>query len=69
MENLGKVVAKLDRQLVPKMEDTLASYDSSSEAYRQLVRTLEQLQSAANALRDLADELERAPEALIRGKR
>ena len=69
MEDLGNVVAKLDQQVMPKMADTLASYDNSSEAYRQLVRTLEELQAAADALRDLADELERAPEALIRGKR
>ena len=69
MENLGHAVEKLDQQIMPKMADSLASYDSSSEAYRQLVRTLEELQSAADALRELANELERAPEALIRGKR
>ena len=68
MENLGTVATRLNDQLLPKMRDSLAGFDQSSEAYRQLVLTLEELQAAAKSLRELADELERSPESLLRGK-
>ena len=68
MQNLGAAATRLNEQLLPRVENTLADFDQSSEAYRQMVITLEELQSAAKSLRELADELERAPESILRGK-
>ena len=68
MQSLGAATARLNEQLLPKMQESLEGFDQTSEAYRQLVMTLEELQSAARSLRDLADELERSPESLLRGK-
>ena len=77
------LVAKLDTQVEPvraELVQTLHSFHDAAESVRKLlgpqsglgeeaVRTLRQVTETAESLQQLADFLERNPNALIRGKR
>ena len=60
------------RSALDQARDTLrtaqAVIQPESRLYHETIQTLEELQAAAAALRQLADLLERQPEALIQGK-
>lgn len=68
IERLNLTIDKFDQRVIPKLERVLQDYDSSSAMHNQIMLTLEEMQSATAAIRALADELERAPESLLRGK-
>lgn len=68
VERFNGIATDFDERLIPKLENTLGGYDSSSLLYTQMVNTLEEMQSASAALRALAEELEQSPEAILRGK-
>ena len=60
------------REIPEELKSTLAAakfqlHGESTEAY-QLNRTLKEVESAARALREFLDALEKKPESLIRGK-
>ena len=67
--SIDRLVGDINAELIPKFQDTLRSYDQHSAVYQQLAKAVAEVEAAAVAVRALAEELERAPESLIRGKR
>ncbi len=80
LQHTDKLITRLDREVVPELADTLrdarkaldqANKVLASDApMQQEVRdTLREVGRAASAVRNLADLLERQPEALLKGKK
>mgnify|MGYP001812452000 FL=1 len=71
-EQLGTEVGPSLTQTLQETERTVASVrelvDADSATTRETQRLLIELGEAARSIRDMADYLERNPEALIRGK-
>jgi len=67
-----RAAAVAARQALQEAERTTASIDNSvgesSEVRMRMAQTLRELAGSARAIRELADSLERNPEALIKGK-
>jgi paraquat-inducible protein B len=75
----GALMAKLDQETAPQAKATLAQAQATlgtleqtlradSPVQQDLHRALEEFAKASKALRELADTLERQPEALVFGK-
>ncbi len=63
---------RLEADLVPltkQLRTTLADLDRKSPIYLQVTTTLEQMESAARALRNLTEAIERRPDVLIWGRK
>jgi paraquat-inducible protein B len=80
LEKTSGLVARVDTELAPQLglmmaqaRKTLASMETTlsqdAPLQQDLRRTMRDLSDASQAVRGLADELERHPEALIRGKK
>ncbi|HET8941780.1 MAG TPA: mammalian cell entry protein, partial [Rudaea sp.] len=79
LQGTNALMKQLDTQLAPQAREMLASAQKAMDAAsatlsgdaplgRGTARTLEQLQRAAQSLRNLADYLQRHPQALLYGK-
>ena len=79
LDSARGLVERLDREVTPEMRTTLVearralgavdqSLGADAPLEQDLQQTLKQLSRAADALRSLADYLERHPESLLRGK-
>ncbi len=60
--------AEAARATIEQARDTLAAAGSGSPLRHEVTQTLEELREAARAIRILAHELQRQPDALLRGK-
>jgi paraquat-inducible protein B len=67
-EQLSTSVGAILEPLAAQLDRALASVDGNSALHAQLSATLQQVDDAARALRDLAGSIERQPSALIWGK-
>jgi paraquat-inducible protein B len=65
LENLSRLM----RDAGGMLESLSAQVSADSDLNFQMLRTLEESQAAARSLRQLAEFLERNPEALLRGRR
>ena len=68
VERFADIAGDFDQRFMPELQQAIGGYDSSSAVYIQMLSTLEEMQSASAALRALAEELERSPESILRGK-
>lgn len=68
VERFADIAGDFDQRFIPELQQAIGGYDSSSAVYIQMLSTLEEMQSASAALRALAEELERSPESILRGK-
>ena len=67
LSNINQATAQLTKTLA--QADTLATgLSEDSDAYQELLRTMRELSGAARSLRQMAEYLERHPEALLKGK-
>jgi paraquat-inducible protein B len=78
LRNINSMVERVDAELAPELRETLEKAQAalgavqgalSGEAQGDLRGTLRDVTRAAEAIRNLADYLERHPESLLRGKR
>ena len=78
LRNINSMVERVDAELAPELRETLEKARSalgavqgalSGEAQGDLRGTLRDVTRAAEAIRNLADYLERHPESLLKGKR
>ncbi len=67
LSNINQASEQLKQTLVQTNEVT-AGLTEDSEAYQEVLRTLRELSGAARSLRQMAEVLERHPEALLKGK-
>lgn len=67
LSNLQSATGRFDRTLA-ELETTVAGFQTDSDAYQAMLRLMHELSTAARSLRQMADYLERHPEALIKGK-
>jgi paraquat-inducible protein B len=73
LNDLHDTLSELHAQVLPKAVDTLSALhrtlDVDSPLQRSLTETLSESRSTLQAVRDLADYLDRHPDALLRGRR
>lgn len=72
LESIRALSASLDAEIKPltmKLNETLDGVGEDSAVHAQLRMTLKQLSDAARAVRDLAETVERQPNAIIFGKK
>ncbi len=67
LTNINEATAQLNDTLA-QTEAVAAGLSEDSDAYQELVRTMHELSGAARSLRQMAEYLERHPEALLKGK-
>jgi paraquat-inducible protein B len=67
LANINKATAQLNATLA-QAESVAAGLGEDSDAYQDLLRTMHELSGAARSLRQMAEYLERHPEALLKGK-
>ena len=67
LSNIDSASGKLD-QTLGAVDRTVTGFQTDSDAYQSLLRLMHELSAAARSLRQMADYLERHPEALLQGK-
>ncbi len=67
LSNVESASSKLE-QTLGAVDRTVAGFQTDSDAYQSLLRLMHELSAAARSLRQMADYLERHPEALLKGK-
>ena len=67
MSNINKASLQLNSTLTQTTQ-VAEGLTEDSPAYQELIRTMRELSSASRALRQMAEYLERHPEALLKGK-
>lgn len=67
LSNIEQASEQLNKTLAIA-ESAVAGFSEDSTAYQQLLRTLRELSGATRALRQMAEYIERNPEALLKGK-
>lgn len=65
--NIQSASERLDETLAT-VDSVVTGYSEDSDAYQSLLRLMHELSGAARSLRQMADYLERHPEALLKGK-
>ena len=68
-EKLADSVQKFEAEIIPRVDTVIKSYDEDSPMYLELIDTLAELRAASAALGRLAEDIEREPEILLRGRR
>ena len=67
LTNINAATVQLNATLA-QAETVAAALGQDSDAYQEMVRTMRELSGAARSLRQMAEYLERHPEALLKGK-
>ena len=67
LTNVESASARLDETL-SAVNNTVAGFQQDSDAYQSMLRLMHELSAAARSLRQMADYLERHPDALLKGK-
>jgi len=67
LSNISLATAQLDKTL-EQIDGVAAGLSEDSDAYQEVLRTMRELSGAARSLRQMAEFLERHPDALLKGK-
>jgi len=67
LSNIDQAMAQLTKTLA-QTEALAAGLSEDSDAYQELLKTMRELSGASRSLRQMAEYLERHPEALLKGK-
>ena len=67
LSNINLATVQLNKTL-EQVDGVAAGLSEDSDAYQELLRTMRELSGAARSLRQMAEYLERHPEALLKGK-